>query len=122
MKRIDVSASEPRDMLSVRISDDIIDLIKQDPSYEESVTNVVLKIKRAYPIKSKIWVSDDPLYKDRTFGILCNGYNVAGCTLDPEDDFLECLEQCLEHVMEQHYQQILKLESRKWWKKRVFRT
>ena len=119
MKPIDVSDGEARDMLSVEMSHDIINFIEQDASCEESMAGIFGKILHAYPTKSKFWVFSNRFYRDRTFSVIFNGFDVGGGILEPEDDFLECLESCLEEVLERHYQQILVAESRLGRKKRL---
>ncbi len=119
-----VSASRRKrhNIVQVYLADDLTNSHCLDGERSELIGEVIARVKLRHPISSKIWVADHPFLKDGSFIVLCYGYEVAGYTLEPEDDFLDCLEQCLLYVMENHHGYIRKLESQRdsWWRQAIF--
>ena len=116
------SRRKRHNIIQVHLSDDLIDKHCVDGEHSELIGEVIARVKLKHPISSKIWVADHPLLRDGSFIVFCYGYEVAGYTLEPEDEFLDCLEQCLLYVMENHHDYIRKLESQRdsWWRQAIW--
>jgi hypothetical protein len=110
-------------LVHVRIADSFVDEYVFKDQEQVQIGDVIRRVKAKHPIDSKIWTSFYTYLRDGTFIVLCNDREVARYTLEPDEDFLDCLEECLLWVMETYHPQLRELElpRRSWWRRAISR-